>query len=637
MMKQALSISLLVIGFTCARAQQNYEVSLIPKELLTHANSVVRNEETSIQVKDLDNAVEHVKKAVTVLNVNGDDNAHIAIYYDKSDVVKGIRGAVYNEFGKQIAKFSDNDFTDVSVGDGFSLFDSRRVKHYLPAVTDYPYTITYEYEVRSKQSLEFDQWSPIDNFNESIEKSSYLFSCIPNYEIRYKELNTDARVLISGDGKSGKSYSWLVNNVKAIKYEPLSPYYRDFIPVVEVVPQKFVYYGIDGSFTNWATMGKWVYDKLVADRQQLPQETIAHIKEMTKDIADPKLKAKKIYEYMQHKTHYISVQVGLGGLQPFLASDVDKQNYGDCKALVNYTQALLKAADIDSWYCIVEAGRSYKVSMQSDFASIDQGNHIILCLPFKNDTTWADCTSQTIPFGYLGDFTDDRTVLACTPEGGKLLHTPKYGPGATVKSRSANFAIAADGAISGNMSTTFKGTYYDYRDELLDQSASEQSKLLGKIYPINNMVINQYDLKQDKGADPCTTEKIKLTARDYASFTGGKYYFSINPVNRLEKTLPRDRNRQNDVYINSGFTDLDEVNYTIPAGYHLEKKPLNISIDKPFGKFAAAMELHGNQLTYKRKFELIDGTYSKETYQDVIDFYEDIADADDYTVSLVKD
>ncbi len=38
---------------------------------------------------------------------------------------------------------------------------------------------------------------------------------------------------------------------------------------------------------------------------------------------------------MQGKTHYISIQVGIGGYQPFLASDVDRLNYGDCKALVN--------------------------------------------------------------------------------------------------------------------------------------------------------------------------------------------------------------------------------------------------------------------------------------------------------------
>jgi len=634
-MKRTLLIIALSTGLINAKAQQNYETGLISKDLLTHANSVVRDEETSIEVKDLDNAVKRVKKVVTVLNAKGDNNAHIIIYYDKSDVVKNIKGVVYNAFGKQIAKFSESDFSDESVGDGFSLFESERVKHYLPAVTDYPYTIAYEYEVKSKQTLNFDRWSPIDNFDESVEKSSFVFSCKPDFNIRYKELNIPRKAAI-GVKEKDKSYSWQVSNLKAIKYEPLSPYYRDVFPLVQLVPEKFAYYGISGSFSDWNTLGKWIYDKLVADRQQLSQETIYHVQEMTKDISDPKLKAKKIYEYMQHKTHYVSVQVGLGGFQPFLASDVDKQNYGDCKALVNYTQALLKAVNIESWYCIVEAGRTYKVSMQKDFASMEQGNHIILCLPFKNDTTWADCTSQSIPFGYLGDFTDDRTVLACTPQGGKLLHTPKYGADATVKSRKANFTIDESGALSGNMSTTFKGTYYDYRDELLNQSRTEQNKLLQKIYPINNMVIGHYELKQDKGFDPCTEENIKLSARDYASLTGGKYYFSINPVNRFEETLPKDVNRQNNVYINGSFTDLDEVTYTVPAGYHPEKLPLNISINKPFGKYTATMEVNGSQLIYKRKFQLIDGTYGKDTYQDIIDFYQDVADADDYTVSLAK-
>ena len=78
--------------------------------------------------------------------------------------------------------------------------------------------------------------------------------------------------------------------------------------------------GFDGSFaTNWNELGKWLYDKLLVTRVKYCTEgTVAHIRELTKDIPDPKLKAKKIYEYMQAKTHYISVQVGIGGyVQPF--------------------------------------------------------------------------------------------------------------------------------------------------------------------------------------------------------------------------------------------------------------------------------------------------------------------------------
>ena len=110
---------------------------------------------------------------------------------------------------------------------------------------------------------------------------------------------------------------------------------------------------LSGSFTNWQELGKWEYDKLIANRKKFPAETVQHIKEITEDITDPKLKAKKIYEYMQQKTHYISVQVGIGGFQPFRHLMWIRMSYGDCKALVNYTQALLKVAGIDSYYCVV--------------------------------------------------------------------------------------------------------------------------------------------------------------------------------------------------------------------------------------------------------------------------------------------
>lgn len=634
-MRSIIIICCLVLSRLFATAQQNYDAGLIPKELLPYASAVVRDKQETVDVRDFDDVIDHVKEVITVLNDNGDRYAHMVVYHDKAHVIKSIKGVAYNEFGKPIKKFSESDFEDVSAANDFSLFEDARVKHYLPSITTYPYTIAYEYEVRLKESLNFPRWQPTAYFGVAVEKSSYTFICKPDFKIKYKETNLQSGVKIATDPKGLKTYSWQANNLKAVKNEPLSPYPANYLGSVQIAPEKFSYYGYEGTFDNWHDLGKWEYDKLVSDRQGLPMETVAHVREITKDIADPKLKARKIYEYMQGKTHYISVQVGIGGYQPFLASDVDKQNYGDCKALVNYTQALLKAVNIDSWYCIVESGREYKVGMIPDFASM-QGNHAILCVPFKNDTTWADCTSQSIPFGYLGSFTDDRTVLACTPEGGKLLHTPKYTADENIEKRKADFVINEAGELTGNMETIFKGADYEEREREVGEAPADRVKNIKRIYPINNLEIEKLQYHQDKSFNPFTREDIKLSARDYAALTDGKFYFMINSVDREDGTPPQVRNRTNSVYINRGHTEEDEITYTLPAGYHLEKEPLNVSVKKPFGEFSVNMKVDGNKVTYKRNFKIIDGTFSKDTYGDVVDFYQLVYDADHYTVSLAK-
>jgi hypothetical protein len=617
-------------------AQQSYSASTIPKDLLPYASSVVRNEDVNIEVKAIDNVIYHIKKIITVLNKNGDEDAHITIYHNKSYVIRNIKGIVYDEFGKPIKKFSESDFTDQSTFDGFSLFEDTRVKHYLPSITQYPYTIAYEYECKTDQSLNFRDWQPNSSLGTAVENSSFTFICKPDLNIRYKEINIPEKAIISTNTAGSKTYTWKINHLKANKYEPYSPNDEHYLTSVKIAPEKFEYEGIKGSFTNWQELGKWNYDKLLANRQTIPSETIAHVREITSGITDPKLKAKRIYEYMQGKTHYVSVQVGVGSYQPFLASDVDKQNYGDCKALVNYTQALLKAVNIDSYYCVIEADKENKVSMMPDFASMEQGNHIILCLPFKNDTTWLECTDQNAPFGYLGKYTNDRIVLACTPAGGKLMHTPKYSAQQSIQERAASFTLSDKGELTGEMLTNFKGIQYDNREELIDETPLERNQIISKIYPINNLIIKKLDIKQDKGVQPVTTENIKLQARDYSTQDNGKLYFMLNSVNRIGQAPQHVRNRQNNVYINDGFTDEDEITYKLPSGYRNEKIPLNVAIEKPFGKFTATMKVKDGQLIYKRQLQIIDGTYSKDVYPDLVDFYQAVADADHYSVTLIK-
>jgi hypothetical protein len=636
-MKVFISLILLLASAVGANAQENYDVSLIPKELLSYASAVIRSDDMNIEVKDLDNTYYRIKTAVTILNKNGDDEAEIVIFHDKANIIKNVKGLVYNQFGKPVSKFSESDFQDDSNVSRSSLFEDTKVKHFKPAVTDYPYTVVYEYEYKSKQSLSFQDWQPKPSGDVSVEKSSYTFSCKPDFKIRYKEINMPTHV-VEGTNKQGENtYSWQVGNIKASKDEPYSPNYEKISSRVKISPASaFNYLGVTGAFNDWNGMGKWIYDKLLSSRKALPQSTINRMQEITKDITDPKAKAKKIYEYMQGKTHYISVQVGIGGYQPFLASDVDAQNYGDCKALVNYTQSLFKAVDIDSYYCIVKSG-TLKRNPLTDFASMNQFDHVILCLPFKNDTTFLECTSQQIPFGFLSDFTDDRDVLACTPDGGKLIHTPKYPAKINTQQCTANFTLAADGTLSGSMLTSFKGLQYDNRTYLLTEPPKEQVKMLQRIYAINNLEIEKFDFKDDKNIHPSLTESIKLTAPDYGSAVNGKIDFLVNATNRKDGTPREVRNRHYDLYINTGYTDEDEITYTLPKGYHVDMRPAGISLEKPFGNFSVSATVVGNQLIYKRKLQIIEGTYSKDLYQAFVDFYQSVSETDNSNVTLIKD
>jgi len=635
-----MKLRLLILFFLTAlsaSAQQNFDASLIPKELLSYASSVVRNDETTVEIKDLDNVIYHYKRAITVLNKNGEDDAQIVIAHNKMYSIKYVKGALYNEFGKQVDKFTESKFEDVNAQDGFSLYDDTKVAHYKPTAADYPYTVEYDYEVHSKESLNLGSWEPNPGTGIAVEKSSCNIICKPDFNIRYKEINMPSPDNISTNANTGlKTYSWQVSGIKAIKNEPYEPNPDKYLSMVKFAPEKFSYGGMTGTYTNWNDLGKWIYDRLLVNRGDISAETIAQVQQMTADITDPKLKAKKIYEFVQNKTHYVNVTIGIGGWQPILASDVDKLNYGDCKALVNYTKALLKAVNINAYYCVVMGDHERKISLLDDFASMDQANHIILCIPFKNDTTWCDCTSQTIPYGYLGDFTDDRTVLACTPEGGKLLRTPKYTAGDNLEKRKAEFILNVDGELSGEMTTNFKGTDYWDRDEVIEQAQTERLKTMQKIYPITNLDIQKLDYNQDKSLDPVTTENINLKAPEYASTDDGKITFLPNAANRVYSRPKRVINRKTDVYINEGYTDEDNITYTLPAGYHAEYTPEEVTLKKPFGSFTATSIIKDGKLIYKRKLQLIDGTYPKDSYDDLVDFFQSVLDADSRTVTLIK-
>jgi len=190
--------------------------------------------------------------------------------------------------------------------------------------------------------------------------------------------------------------------------------------------------------------------------------------------------------------------------------------------------------------------------------------------------------------------------------------------------------------LNGKLETTFEGTQYDNREGFTEEAYADQIKYIKNLYGIDNMEVEKLELKQDKKQAPVTRENLIIKAQGYVANNSGKLYFFANATNRI-RSAPREvRTRTTDVYINRGYTDVDEITYNIPEGYTIDNSSINVKISKPFGSYTASLHQQGNQLIYKRRIEIKDGTYSKDSYQDLVDFYTIVSEADNENVVLAK-
>ena len=187
----------------------------------------------------------------------------------------------------------------------------------------------------------------------------------------------------------------------AIEREPYAIPIYEHTPTVILAPTEFSYYGTDGDLSTWKSYGNWIC-QLIEDKMELPEERIHFLEELVATQNDTLSKVKAIYKYLQEETRYVSVQLGIGGFEPLSAQKVDEVKYGDCKALVNYMRAMLNAVGINSYYTLINAGRSAK-KIIPEFPSQDF-NHVILCVPVSNDTVFLECTDQFSPFGFFRQF-----------------------------------------------------------------------------------------------------------------------------------------------------------------------------------------------------------------------------------------
>ena len=476
--------------------------------------------------------------------------------YDKLTKVKSISGSVYDAFGKLIKKLRNSEIRDQSAVDYGTLFSDDRLKSIDLTQGIYPYTVEIEYELEFDFLFQVPDFYVLPSDKVSSQHASYVLEFPAGLAPRYELVNIEMNPKKERTKEGLESFSWTFENVKPTKREPLGPSEQDLLPHIIAAPSQFEWGGYAGSMNDWDEFGKW-QGTLNKGRNVLPEETKIKIKQLTDTLDSNEAKIKVLYEYLQNKTRYVGIQLGVGGYQPFEASVVDKMGYGDCKALSNYMVSILEVIGIKANYTLIRCGKN-ATTMNVDFPS-SQFSHATVLVPIKNDTIWLECTSQTDPFGYAGTFTGDRKALAITDDGAKIVWTPKYTANQNVQSRSAEVFVTTKGDATAKVKTVYAGLEYenDYLNSVLDNQYDDQKKWIRRNTDIPSFDLNSFVMTNKKDRIPSATVSLDLTLNRYATVSGKRLFLTPNLMNRISFIPQKVENRKTIVVRKNTYTHLD--------------------------------------------------------------------------------
>ncbi len=630
-MKLSLFIFSLCIFFN-VKAQE-YNALLIPDSLRKGAEVVKRNEEYVLTVKSPSRYSLYEKHAYTILNSAANGYARYATYYDKLSSISYVSGKLFNMMGKEIKHSKKSDWRDNSAYDGFSLLSDSRYKINEFYSAEYPYTVEYEEEDEHDGTLQFPRWMPQSTTGMSVQSSKFTIIAPDDYTVRFKQFNFIGEPVVTQKGNT-KIYTWEIKNIPARKVEPASPPFSETAPAVFFAPSKFEVEGYKGDMSSWEGYGKFMY-QLIKGRDVLPDEIKRKVHELTDKLKGDREKIYVLYDFLQKNTRYISIQLGIGGWQPFEASYVAEKKYGDCKALSNYMIALLKEAGIQGKYVEIYGGQSPPAFIE-DFP-YSQSNHVISCVPLGKDTVWLECTSQTKSPGYMGSFTGNRKAILIDETGGHIVHTPVYCAADNTQIRIMKAVADEEGNLNADIVNTYSGMQQDFPHSLMyDASKEDREKYLNEMFNLPTYKVIKSDYKEHRGIIPSVDEYLQIELNKYAIITGKRLFINPNIFGNTSERPSADTARKYDYMIDDSYRDLDSIEIKIPKGYTPESIPKDNSLQTKFGKYTSSIKVVDDKIIYYRTMEQSSGRIPAFEYNELVKFYDQVNKADRSKLVLVK-
>ena len=596
-------------------------------------DAVVLESSTEVECRDMRNTRISEHRVFRLLNERAGAMAQFAVACSKWNKLTDFRGQVSDATGRVIRKFKKSELhrSDLSLNFADDIYTLSL--DYTPP--SYPIIIEFSWSTSgSYGNFGFPTFAPMKAYNTRVEHAKYQLTVPVEMDCRYLCRNTSAQVVKTTLDDGRIRYEAHIDSLLAIDGEPYAPSSRLTFPYILWAPGKFEFHGVPGDMSTWQGLGAWNWS-LIDGRQELSPELKAQLHSMTDTCSSDRGKVEVIYNFLATTTRYVSIQLGIGGWQPFSAVDVWRNGFGDCKGLTNYMCAMLHEVGVPAKYVSINNGQR---EIDEDFPS-NQFNHVIAQVPLPGDTLWLECTaSARIPLGYVHEGIAGNDALLVDEHGGNLVKLPMTEAEQNVSRSSALVSLRPDGSASVSVGLRYESRRYEDLMPLVSLTELQRRDAMLNAVNLSAVTLGRFDFSEHKQsyATPYIDVNMELDAHKLANVTGARMFVPVGLFHKV--SVPRAlQQRRQPVSIDYGYLDVDTVTVVIPEGFVVEALPQPVREVAALGEFTQTVEIcSGDTITVITRHLMRNGIYPAAEYSTLCKLKATAKQAYDRQIVLIR-
>lgn len=641
----AVIAALLALSATALAGVPDWFRQLASEPVPAHSEetaAVVLLDEGRIVVKDSGEIRGSYRMVYKILRPQGRYVGNIRLCSDSETRIGSLKAWSITAQGVDY-EIKEKEAVETGYEGGGELFSDVRCKNLTIPGSDVGSMVGYEYERKERPYVLEDHWW--FQVGLPVRRSRLVLQLPARWEHKIFWMN---HAPVPPTDLGNNTWAFELTDLPGIELEPDMPPLRSIVPHIGIK-----YFPPSGGTRSWEEIGAWAGSLFQARGEPTPamQQKVVDLTANLPSVLD---KIRVLATYVQHEVRYVAIEIGIGGFQPHLASDVFANRWGDCKDKANLLRSMLKLAGVDSYLVLVNTKRGV-VTPEHPFVTFD---HAILAIklpaasapglyatadvPGLGRLLFFDPTDETMEFGNLPGIEQANYGLVVTGTSGTLVKMPLIPAEQNRLERFATLNVTPAGVLAGQVREVYTGSeaaLKRYRLQRLDPTQRKKSIETFLSFFIPSSDVTAFDVKDLDQPNKPLTVTYSFTANNYAKPVGNLLLLRPRVVGAKGQDSFEDqhkRERRYPVEFENLTSQTDHIEITLPPGYVPDEVPEPLSIDPGPVSYASKVEIKDNLLRYDREYKIKDVFIGADRLQELKRFYRQLAGEEQNAVVLKK-